>query len=153
MDTSKNKTIVVELPNGVIMDFVEHESGLYIYDTLKDKFKKMFAFSSLQTVRENEGIYTKREIAGVKKARKLQALMGWPSESTFRRLISDSQVLNCDVTLDDVIRANDIYGTARPLLQGKMKRKMKAMLLVSISILINSSNSTLNLKSLLLRSK
>ena len=29
--------------------------------------------------------------------------------------------------------------------QGKMKQKMKAMLLVSITILINTSNSTLNL--------
>jgi len=70
----------------------------------------------------NERSYTKTELASAKRARKYQSILGWPSISTFLRAIDAGNIKNCDVTREDVLRAQKIYGTPTAILQGKMKR-------------------------------
>ena len=81
-----------------------------------------FTSQFLQTVAENSKFYTKKEIKGVRDARTLQALIGWPSTPAFSAIIASNSIRNCTVTLDDIKRAQHIFGTPVPLLQGKMMR-------------------------------
>jgi hypothetical protein len=48
--------------------------------------------------------------------------MGWASTTAFRTIIKNNLITNTEVTIDDVNMAEIIYGTATPLLQGKMVR-------------------------------
>ena len=53
----------------------------------------------------------------------LQEYIGLPSTEAFKSYINKNLILNCDTTIDDIDRSIKIYGTHRPLLQGKMTRK------------------------------
>ena len=46
--------------------------------------------------------------------------MGWLSDQSFKNYIENNLILNSKVTGNDVNRATEIYGTAEPLLCGKM---------------------------------
>jgi hypothetical protein len=48
--------------------------------------------------------------------------MNWPSTSDFKSYVSNNCIRNSPVTLDDINRADIIYGPAKPLLAGKMVR-------------------------------
>ena len=52
----------------------------------------------------------------------MQAALGWPSTQFFKNIVSGNLVTNCPITTDDIARANHIYGTPIPHLQGKMTR-------------------------------
>ena len=39
------------------------------------------------------------------------------------KIISRNQINNCDINVDDLMRAEDIWGTPPPILKGTMKRK------------------------------
>jgi len=51
----------------------------------------------------------------------LQEYIGWPSTSSFKNYIQKSYE-NTDVCIEDINRAEFIYGPAVPLSQGKMTR-------------------------------
>ena len=73
-------------------------------------------------VHENQLFYTKKQINDAKKARKYQALLGWSSSTTYENMIRKNQIINCDITVEDVSRELEIFGTPLLLLKGKMKR-------------------------------
>ena len=59
----------------------------------------------VQTVTENEKGYSKRQINDTKTARDLYAKVGYPSIRDFATMIKKNTIINCPVTIEDVIRA------------------------------------------------
>ena len=57
------------------------------------------------TVKENKKFYSKREKVMANKARVLQRRLGFVSTQTLCKMIQTGQLLNCEVTPDDVRRA------------------------------------------------
>jgi hypothetical protein len=57
-------------------------------------------------------------------ARSLQQEIGWPSTTTFKNIIKNNLIINSGITIDDINRAELIFGTPTPLLKDKMIRKL-----------------------------
>ena len=123
MDTSIDRAIQLHF-HDTVYTFRECIDGLYYWDS-KSKPKMPitnYSTSFAQTVHNNKLYYSRREIQGADRARALQAALGWPSTSTFLRIINNNLIHNSTVTIDDIKRAEHIYGVAVPLLQGQMVR-------------------------------
>ena len=71
------------------------------------------------TVKENKRFYSKREKVMANKARLLQRRLGFVSTQTLVKMISNGQLLNCEVSIDDVRRAEAIYGQDLAEIKGK----------------------------------
>jgi hypothetical protein len=54
------------------------------------------------------------------RARKLQQYISWPSISSYKKYVSANLLQNANTTIDDINRAEFIYGPLVPQLQGKM---------------------------------
>ena len=78
----------------------------------------------IQSVRTNKEFLSKCEIDGANKARKYQEVLGWEISDTMKRLVTENHLLCCDITVDDITRAVEIYGKAVPILKGKMIRPL-----------------------------
>ena len=57
------------------------------------------------------------------KARKYQGLLGWPETSAFKTYVLKNLLVNCNITVVDINRADNLYGEAVPILQGKTRGK------------------------------
>jgi len=118
---------MVTTKEGDIFKFKECPSRLYYYDYNNYNKSAIKGFSALETVRNNEKGYNKSEIARAKKARRYQSLLGWPATGAFIGYLKRNLIENCDVSIQDIERAEEIYGTPRPILEGKMKRVSPVM--------------------------
>ena len=114
---------------GKFYHFLPFENGLYYFDTriepksVEDNNKEVVSpYSLLQSVVDNKAFYTQREIKGAENARLQQEALGWPSDDYYKFIIKENLVTNTEITIDDVERAQHIYGPAKPLLQGAMTR-------------------------------
>ena len=95
---------VVHKPSGDRI-FSVTDYGLYRFDPTD---KQNFSFLSVQEqIRQR---FSKREYEDAKKARDLHAMVGYPSESDFKKMITYGLVHNWDVTLKDVENAQEIFG-------------------------------------------
>ena len=129
MDTDLDRAIILHY-NGQTLRFRECTDGLYFFDTdtlnkthnssknLLTQYSKQKA-SFIHLVKHNKEFFTQREINGATKARTLQSQIGWPSNTGFKNIICNNLIINSGVTLDDVTRADFIFGTPTPLLKGK----------------------------------
>ena len=114
---------------GKYYQFLPFENGLYYFDTRNEPRSvddntnnEVSPYLLLQTVEDNKAFYTQREIKGAENARLQQEALGWPSDDYYKYIIKENLITNTEVTLDDVQRAQHIYGPAKPLLQGAMTR-------------------------------
>jgi hypothetical protein len=125
MDSDKERALIVEF-QGQVFKFEECANGLYYYDTvggIKSK-NEIIPYSFLETVQANKEYFTRQEIKGAEKARLIQQEIGWPSSSTFKTIIGKNLISNSGITIDDINRAEAIFGTPTPLLKGKIIRKL-----------------------------
>ena len=122
MDTLEERAITVHF-QGNAYRFMEHKEGLYYLDINDIKSNtKVSPYSFLGSVKDNKSYFTDNEIKGADEARQIQQEIGWPSITAFRNIIKNNLITNPEITIDDVNRAELIYGPATPLLQGKMTR-------------------------------
>ena len=99
------------------------EKVAIVDETKKDKLiGAVTPYSFLSTVESNKQYYTRQEIKGAEDARKQQEQLGWPSTSKFKRIIKNNLINNSPITIDDINRAEMIFGTPKPLLKGTMIR-------------------------------
>ena len=73
----------------------------------------------INTVNQNKSHFTKKEIAKSIEARHIQQQIGWPSKTGFMKIVSGNHMHNCNITIDDIIRSEYIFGTPLPLIKGK----------------------------------
>jgi hypothetical protein len=119
MDSTRSPSISVHRPDGTVMSFSEHPSGLYIH-SLQQPQDRIHECTLLATVADNKKSFTPREISQADAARKLYRLLGRPDEKVFRNLLSNNHIINCPLTADDALRALTIYGPDVATLKGKM---------------------------------
>ena len=128
MDTRISKGIQVHKPNGEILVFKSCADGLFYYDTANPQDHSIKAkpsvtdYSLLQTVNTNKSFFTKKEIEGAMNTRREQEILSWPPTQTYKSYVSDNLISNSKVTIDDVNRANVIWGEPEPLISGNMVR-------------------------------
>jgi len=146
-DSTLERTMFVHF-NGCVYKFKECSEGLYYYDMKngpekcckiidkaqpsveaktedvpKDKLSETVTpYSFLSTVDSNKQFYTSDEIKGAENARIQQEQLGWPSTTKFKRIIKNNLINNSKITIDDINRAEIIFGTPKPLLKGTMIR-------------------------------
>ena len=124
MDSDTEHAITVHLTNTHLMKFTRCSSGLYFYDTRGiDTVVPELPYSLLTTVKANKEFFSPREIERADKARFLQSQLAWPSTSDFKSYVRDNLLLNCPITVQDITRADAIYGPQVPMLRGKKVRQ------------------------------
>ena len=130
MNTSVEPAIIVHMPDGQTMKFVEFESGLYYYDTAargnfnsNPQLTNYTDHSFLNTVDDNKSFFTKREVRAADNARSLYRKLGRPSEAAFQRVLKNNLIHNCPVTPADAKRAIAIYGPDIATLKGKTVKR------------------------------
>ena len=67
--------------------------------------------------------FTDSDIERAQKVRKLQQHIYWQGTSKFKNSLQEGMICNCPLNPEYPFIANHIYGPARPLLQGGMKRR------------------------------
>jgi len=122
MNTDKEPVMVVHLNANVSHKFIKCGSGLYYLDTSQVE-QPIDDYLFLSTVKSNKSYFSRREISGADRARDLQAILGWPSTADLRRYIKNNLIVNYPVTIDDINRAEAIYGSQVALLKGKTVRQ------------------------------
>lgn len=105
MDTAKEPAINVQRKDGSIMSFVEHPSGLYVYDSNKQSNANVTAYTLVSTVAEHKKLFSQRQIDAADTARALYRKIGRPDEAEFLSILQSNQIRNCPVTPDDARRA------------------------------------------------
>ena len=115
------------------LKFVEHQCGLHIWQPATRKAIQLAQKTKdkepepetifVETVEENKKSFTKKEIEGARRARRLYATMFYPTDKKLKWMITHGQIKNCDVTVRDVDVAHQIWGKGIATLKGKMVRK------------------------------
>ena len=78
------------------------------------------------TVRSNYKGFTKKYIKAAKAARKLQGMIGSPSENDYGGMVSSNMIKNCPIDSTDVSKARVIFGPDLDSVRGKtVQRKPK----------------------------
>jgi Reverse transcriptase (RNA-dependent DNA polymerase)/Zinc knuckle len=121
-DSSGGNKFKVKKTNGDIKEFKQSTKGLFYYDTLEKQNSKNNEINLLETVMENAYNYTSRDVEKAKLARQLQINIGRPSTTHFIQLIKNNVIPNCPISVNDVIVAEDIFGTDIGILKGKTTR-------------------------------
>ena len=77
------------------------------------------ATTLVQTVRSNYEGFTKKDIKAANAARKLQDMIGSPSEKDYGRMVSSNMIKNCPIDSTDVSNARTIFGPDLASVRGK----------------------------------
>ena len=112
---------VVHMPTGVI-EFNPTEKGLHELD-LAEVSPTDVATMLVTTVAENYEGFTKREVLKAHEARRLQRMLGCPSDRDFQGMVREKLIANCPVTITDVQNAYQILGPDLAGLRGKTVRR------------------------------
>ena len=115
-DSKSDDVFTVHMNKGQVMHFKMHKDVLHYHDTSDRQV------TLIQTVQQNEVGYSQRQLATACRARDLYSKVGHPSTQYFKVMIKNNLILNCPVTLDDIERASNIYGTNIAALKGKTVR-------------------------------
>ena len=78
----------------------------------------------MNTVAQNESLYSKREVDEAKQARKLSRMLAFPSFKDISEAISSGTLIDCPVIIQSLKRLIDIYGTPDSILKGKTTHKI-----------------------------
>ena len=124
MDSDAGLSINVHRLDGSIMPFIEHPSGLYVYNPNPND--NVSAYTLLSTVAEQKRLFSRREIEAADEARALCRKLGRPGDDDFIRLLANNNIQNCPVTPADAKRATIIYGPDIATLKGKTTRSSAA---------------------------
>ena len=115
-DSDRDGTFPVHKTNGVNIKFGMHRNGLHYHDTVNRQV------TMVQTVTENEKDYSKRQLTDAKTARELYAKVGYPLIKDLANMVKKNMIMNCPVTIEDVMRARKITGPSVQALKGKTIR-------------------------------
>jgi hypothetical protein len=74
-------------------------------------------------VKQNEDGYSQHQLEQARLAKDLYTKVGHPSQQDFKAMVASGTILNCPITVGDVMRAEKIYGPSIAALKGKTVRR------------------------------
>jgi hypothetical protein len=121
---SKRGLHYVDLP--VEGDVIQHM--LVTADISEEEYDKKVESATKEcmmvtTVQGNLEGYTRHEFEKAKEARRLQGMIGNPTEKELAGMVREKLIANCPVTVQDVHNGNRIFGPDLANLRGKTTRK------------------------------
>ena len=119
-DSDRYGKFTVHKPNGVNIKFGMHYDGLHYHDTVNRQV------TIVQTVTENEKGYSQRQLTDAKTARDLYAKVGYPLIKDFVNMVKENMIMNCPVTIEDIIRSKKSNGPSVQALKGKNPAQNRA---------------------------
>jgi len=112
----------VKINDDLVFRF-SYQNGLYVYTVRMKPYQEAALVS---TVHENIQRYSKREVAAAALAKETMANLGYPSTKTFIDMIKAGSISDIPVTVQDVWRAEHIWGPDVNSLKGKTVLKKNA---------------------------
>mmetsp|Transcript_35164 Transcript_35164/g.35374 ORF Transcript_35164/g.35374 Transcript_35164/m.35374 type:complete len:249 (+) Transcript_35164:788-1534(+) len=122
IDCNTKKNWVVKTPSGKCLMF-KTDTGLCAGIPYLDTRENHEALVLIQTVRENFGKFTERQVNRAIASRDMQARMAHPTDETFKQMVSKKILDNCSIVASDITNARSIFGPNRPGLRGKTVRQ------------------------------
>ena len=132
-DSSAGNKFVVTNPQGRVREFIQSPTGLYYFDLRSlahDRSEKNASTASgesagvfINTVESNKIKYTNRDYLRALKCRKLQNIVGPPSNKDFTSHLEGPTITNCPFNREDIRAAENILGPSLKSLKGKTTRK------------------------------
>lgn len=113
---------MVTRDDGTVIELRPSRKGLYYYDFTKSIKKHEQKALVVDTVEELQRRFTRREIEGTEKSRRLYVIMGRPSEEAFKLSLRRGLVMNNPVTITDYKNALTMFGKDLGTVKGKMVR-------------------------------
>ncbi len=133
----RDGVFVVHTPKGMV-EFKPSENRLHYIDVSKegDLVRHMLVnietddkttssdegFVMVNTVRGNFEGYNKHDVKKVQEARRLQGMIGNPTEWDFEGMVHEKLIAHCPVTVRDIQNAHQIFGPNLANLRGKTTR-------------------------------
>ncbi len=119
--------IVESKKSGKTVKFNANKDGLYMYKPpesfIKENQSSGISHNSIvTTVRDNMQGYTTKQIQLADDARKLYHLIGTPSLKNFKAIVKGNMIKNIPISVDDIDRAEKIYGPDIYAIKGKSTR-------------------------------
>eukprot|EP01040_Poterioochromonas_malhamensis_P015176 gene15176-16944_t len=111
------EAFVVETSGGNYR-FGREPSGLWSCDFSDTETRYVV---TVQTVKDNEKRFSRREVEAAKAARDLSKRLGYPAKADLQRMLTQGVLHNTPVTARDVERAYDIYGPEVAAQKGKTR--------------------------------
>lgn len=93
-------------------------NGLYVYNPESREY-----LAAVTTVEDNKLNYSKREIRDANVAREFMRRAGYPSIKDAIQMLETGTITDCPVTVQDLVRAQHIYGPDIAVLKGKTTKK------------------------------
>ena len=102
------------------IEFIPHQKGLHYLDMEQCD---TLSLVMVMTGQKNYEGYTKHEVKKAIEARKLQAMLGHPSQRNFEEMVHHNLISNCPVSKNDVTNAYKIFGPDLAGIQGRTVRQ------------------------------
>jgi len=116
--STEEQGLVVHKDDGSKWIFRPSKKELYYSDATSDIGAIM-----VNTVDSNKSKYSVRQYSSAKKARSLQDIIGRPSTEDFIKYIEGNMIPNCNITRQDILRTEDMFGTNLGSVKGKTTRR------------------------------
>jgi hypothetical protein len=121
-NNAEKDAFMVTQDDRTVIEFEPSNKGLYYYDFTKSIRKHEQKTLVVDTVEELQRKFTRREIEGAEKERRLYVIMGRPSEEAFKLSLKKGLVMNNPVTVTDYENALRMFGKDLGAVKGKTVR-------------------------------
>jgi len=111
-DSTQDKGFIVHKADGTSRVFMPLNKGLFYSDVKSDVVL-------INTVVKNKNKYMVKQYSNTRKAISIQDIIGHPSTADFIDYVQNNMILNCPITKEDIIHAEDILGPNLSSLKGK----------------------------------
>ena len=128
MNTKIKKAIILYLKDGNFFHFKQCDDGLYYYNVndINISTNKLnngyvpYSVSFLNYININKQIFIKDELWRIERVRDIQQVMRLLLSKVLKNHITNNFLRSCEITLEDIDKADFACGKPVPILKGRM---------------------------------